>query len=111
MNESGIQPVDRRVLVKPETFEEKTEGGIIIPEQSREREEMGHIKADLVSVGSQAFEDIEDPAQRPVAGMKISIARYAGYLIKGKDDVNYRIINDTDVVAVLDGNWDIRSKG
>jgi chaperonin GroES len=111
MNKSGIQPVDRRVLVKPETFEEYTEGGIYIPDESREREEMGHVKAELVAVGSQAFEDIENPDMRPRAGMMISIARYAGYLIKGIDGVSYRIINDTDVVAVLDGNWDIRSKG
>lgn len=109
MSEHGIQPVDRRVLVKPETLEEVTEGGIVIPQASREREDMGHIKATLLGVGSQAFEDIEDVSQRPVAGMVISIARYAGYLIKGKDGELYRIINDTDVVAVLDGNWDIRA--
>ena len=108
MSEHGIQPVDRRVLVKPETLEEVTEGGILIPQQSREREDMGHIKAKLVGVGSQAFEDIEDVSQRPIAGMTITIARYSGYLIKGKDGVQYRIINDTDVVAVLDGNWDVR---
>ena len=108
MHESGIQPVDRRVMVRPETFEEKTEGGIIIPEQSREREEMGHVKAKLVAVGSQAFEDIENPSQRPTAGMTVTIARYSGYLIKGQDGVNSRIINDTDVVAVLNGDWDVR---
>ena len=110
MSEHGIQPIDRKVLVKPESFDEYTEGGIYIPDDSREREEMGHLKADLVAVGAQAFEDIENPDMRPSAGMKISIARYSGYLIKGKDGVNYRIINDTDVVAVLDGDWDIRSK-
>jgi co-chaperonin GroES (HSP10) len=95
-------------MVRPESFEEKTEGGIIIPESSREREEMGHVKAKLVAVGSQAFEDIEEKSQRPVEGMTVTIARYSGYLIKGKDGLNYRIINDTDIVAVLDGDWDVR---
>lgn len=110
MSEHGIQPIDRRVVVKPETFEEYTKGGIFIPDESRERDEMGHLKADLIAVGSQAFEDIENPDMRPVAGMKVSIARYSGYLITGKDGASYRIINDTDVVAVLDGDWDIRPK-
>lgn len=111
MNESGIIPIDRRVVVRPEIMDEVTEGGIYIPDEARDKEDMGHIKATIASVGAQAFEDIEDREYRPKPGMTISIARYAGYLMKGKDGKPYRIINDTDVVAVLDGEWDIRPKG
>ena len=108
-NNSGIQPVDYRVLVKPETLEEKTEGGIVIPDTIRGRHDMAGIKATLVAVGVQAFEDVKDPAQRPKAGSIVAISKYAGYLIKGKDGVEYRLINDKDVAAVLDGHFDIRS--
>lgn len=110
VNNSGIYPVDMRVVVKPETLEETTEGGIVIPQNIRERHDMAHVKATLVAVGLQAFEDIKDKDHRPKVGAIVSIAKFAGYLIRGKDDIEYRIINDTDVVAVLDGSWDIRSK-
>ena len=111
MNTSGIQPVDYRVLVKPETIEETTAGGIVIPDNIRGRHEMAGIKATLVAVGAQAFEDIEDKSYRPKAGSMVAIAKYAGYLIRGKDDIEYRLINDKDVAAVLDGDFDIRTKG
>jgi len=110
MNKSGIYPVDNRVLIRPETMEERTKGGIVIPDTVRERHEMGHIKAQLVALGAQAFEDIKRKEFRPKEGAFVSIARYAGYLIRGNDDIEYRVINDRDVVAVLDGDWDIRSK-
>lgn len=109
-NESGIYPVDVRVVVKPETLNELTEGGIVIPETVREKHDLAHIKAVLVSVGAQAFEDIKNPNARPKPGAIVSISKYAGYLIKGKDGIEYRIINDRDVVAVLDGDWDVRSR-
>ena len=107
-NETGIMPIDLKVLVRPVTLEETTEGGIVIPATSREREDMAGIKAKLIAVGAQAFEAIKDKDQRPKAGMLVSISKYAGYLIKGKDGEDYRLINDGDVVAVLDGEWDIR---
>ena len=110
-NESGIYPVDCRVVVRPETLEEVTEGGIVIPDNIRERQDMGSIKATIVAVGSQSFENIKNPDARPKVGSIVSIAKYAGYRMQGKDDVEYRIINDDDVVTVLDGNWDIRAKG
>ena len=110
VNTSGIHPVDMRVVVKPETMEEMSDGGIYIPDPVRERADMGHMKATIVAVGAQAFEDIKDRDSRPVSGAVVTIAKYAGYLIQGKDAVEYRIINDSDVVAVLDGNWDVRSR-
>ena len=110
VNESGIYPVDLRVVVKPETLDEITKGGIVIPQQAREKQDMAHIKATLIAVGSQAFNEIKSRDHRPQVGSIVSIAKYAGYLIKGKDGVEYRIINDEDVVAVLDGNWDCRSR-
>ena len=110
MNDSGVYPVDRKVLVKPETFEEKTKGGIVIPDSAREKDNMAHIKATIIACGVNAFEDIEIKKQRPQVGQKAAIAKFAGYLITGKDDKSYRLINDLDIVAVLDGDWDIRYK-
>ena len=110
MSESGVYPVDRKILIKPETFEEKTKGGILIPDSAREKDNMAHIKATLVACGVNAFEYIETKKYRPQVGQKLAISKFAGYLITGKDGHSYRLINDEDVVAILDGDWDIRYK-
>ena len=109
VNTSGIYPVDLKVLVKPETLEEKTKGGIVIPDTVKSRHDMAGIKATLVACGPQAFEETKDYKSRPVAGQIVAISKYAGYLIRGKDGVEYRLINDGDIAAQLDGDWDIRS--
>jgi len=109
-NESGVIPIDLKCLVKPIKIEEVTKGGIYIPDPQRQTEDLAGIKAELVAVGSQAFEAIKNPDARPRAGMLVSISKYAGYLITGRDGEEYRLINDDDVVAVLDGDWDVRAK-
>ena len=106
-NKSGIVPIDLKVLVRQLKMEEMTEGGIYIAKTVRDTLDLAGIKAELTAVGSQAFENIRDKDQRPKPGMIVSISKYAGYLIKGKDGKDYRLINDDDVVAVLDGNFDI----
>lgn len=108
LNTSGIQPLDLRVVVTP--IKEQKDGLIVIPDPVRDRHEMAGIKARLVAIGAQAFKEIKDPDQRPIAGAVVAIARYSGYLIRGKDGEEYRIINDDDVVAVLDGDWDITTR-
>lgn len=110
-NKSGIYPVDLKVLVRPLKMEEMTEGGIYIAKTVRDSHDLAGIKAELSAVGSQAFEAIRDKDQRPKVGMIVSISKYAGYLIKGKDGKDYRLINDEDIVAVLDGDFDIQSEG
>ena len=110
MNPSGIQPVDDRVLVAPTKIDRMTAGGIALPETVAEQEEVGHIKGTIVAMGAQAFEDIESPDQRPAVCAIVAMARYAGYLMQGKDGEEYRLVNDRDIAAVLDGDWDVRSK-
>lgn len=108
-NESGIYPVDLKVLVKPIKQEEVTKGGIVIAQATRDQEDLAGIKAELTAVGVNAFEAIKDKDARPKPGMLVSISKYGGYLIKGKDGEEYRLLNDDDIVAVLDGDFEIRS--
>ena len=51
MNESGIYPVDLKVLVLPIKQEEVTSGGIVIAKAQRDKEDLGGIDAILVSCG------------------------------------------------------------
>lgn len=97
-NLSGISPREFRVLVKPDKVEEKTAGGIIIPDQVNERNQMAECRGLLVDAGGDAFDEWKDP---PKPGQRVLIAKYAGIMTKGNDGEEYRICNDKDICAVL----------
>lgn len=104
-NPSGIIPMDLRVLVKPDTVEERSKGGIIIPEAAQEKEKYAQCKATVIAVGENAFEEAASRSPsfvKPRAGTRILIAKYGGVLLKGKDGEEYRIMNDEDVIARLE---------
>jgi len=96
----GIKPVGPRLLVYPIPIEERTEGGIILPESSRDREALRQIKAIIIDIGPEAWQDSKEAWA--VYGNKVLISKYAGYLFKGLDDRDYRIINDVDVTAIIE---------
>lgn len=96
---SAIKPVEYKVLVKLVEVEKQTLGGIIIPETSREREEMAQCKASLISVGGNAFEGWAEP--KPKVGDRVLIGKYAGYPIDD-NGIKYRVINDKDITAILE---------
>lgn len=104
MNNSGITPLDLRVLVKPDPVEDKV-GSIFIPESHKEREEHAQIKATLVAVGVNAWAEAKAHPEfvAPVPGTRVLIAKYGGILIDGADGEKYRIMNDADVTGVLEG--------
>lgn len=103
MNSSGIEPLDLRVLVKPDPVEAKTAGGIILPDQVVESKKWETCKATLVAVGSNAW--AEARAARgfvaPEPGARVMVGKYSGVLVKGEDGEEYRLMNDEDVTAIL----------
>lgn len=104
-NESGIYPTEYKVVVLPDKAEEKTKGGVFIPDESKERQQYASIEGTLIAISPHAFtyEDWKDSEDlKPKAGDKVLFAKFAGIVRKGKDGNEYRIINDKDVVAVLD---------
>lgn len=103
-NTSGIQPVEYKVLVLPDKIEEMTEGkhgaAIIMPDQTKEKEEWAQIKATLVAVGGSAFCDPDWKQPIPQIGDQVYIAKYAGNFIEGKDGKEYRLCSDKDIGAI-----------
>ena len=99
-NTSGIQPVEYKVLVLPEKIEEKTEGGIYMPDSTKEKEEWAQIKATLIAVGGSAFCDPDWKKPIPQIGDQVYIAKYAGNFIEGKDGKEYRLCSDKDIGAI-----------
>ena len=96
-NESGIYPVDIKVLVKMPEVEKKTEGGIIIPEDAREKKKYDQREGILVAVSPDAFEDWLDP---PRVGDHVLYDRYSGSTVEGDDGALYRLINDVEIGAI-----------
>lgn len=100
MNKSGIKPVEYKVLIKPIEVEEKTEGGIILPQQAREREAYAQQQGKLVAVGEIAFTE-PDWLDKPKVGETVLFDKFAGGMVIGKDGVEYRLINDKEIGAVI----------
>lgn len=100
MNESGIKPLGRAVLVKPYTPERK-ESLIVLPDEALSRDQMIEQRAIVVEVGKYAWHD--EPEPRASAGQKVLVSKFAGYMVKGTaDDVQYRLVNDRDIFAAIE---------
>ena len=101
VNESGILPTGGHLLVMPKKVEEKTEGGIILLDESRDKEQQAATEGTLIAVGKSAWIDLDDGSPWAAVGDKISYSRYAGVAMVGQDDEAYVLINDNDVLARL----------
>jgi len=105
MNNSGIIPLDLRVLVRPDSAETVTKGGIILPEPEVDKKKMAMMKGTLVAVGVNAWEEAARRSpefERPQAGDRVLIAKYGGVIVTGLDGEDYRLLNDEDVIGRLE---------
>lgn len=101
-NSSGILPIEYKVLVQPIKVDEKTKGGIILPDEHKDREQFAQMQGVLVAASPLAFSyENETVWDKPKPGDRVMFAKFAGAAVKGKDGADYRIINDKDVSAVL----------
>ena len=104
LNTSGIRPLDLRVLVLPDPVEVKTSGGIILPDQHKEREKFAMQFGTLIAAGETAWEEAcarSNQFAKPEPGDRVVISRYAGTILTGKDGKDYRLMNDEDIVGIV----------
>ncbi len=85
----AIKPLGERVLVEIKTSEEKTSGGIVIPQAAQEKTQEGVV----VSIG-------ESEAIKVKAGDKIIYDKYAGTQFK-IDDKDHLLLKYEDILAVI----------
>ena len=98
-NTSGLSPVEYKILIESEEVERKTESGIILTDKVTDREKMAQVRGKLIAVGGNAFEDWLPPI--PKVGDVVSYAKYAGLIVKGSDEKEYRLANDKDITAIV----------
>ena len=88
----NIKPLADRVLIKPAPAEEKTAGGIIIPDTAKEKPLQGEVLA--------AGNGTKDEAMVLKAGDTVLYGKYAGTEVE-LDGEKYLIMRQSDVLAVL----------
>lgn len=85
-----VKPLGERVLVKVLQIEERTKGGIYIPQTAQEKTQQGVV------------EEVGDSDQIKVkVGQKVIYDKYAGTQIK-IDDVEYLILRNDDILAIVE---------
>lgn len=98
MADFRIRPLGDRVVVKPVEREEKTKGGIILPDTaSKERPMEGTVLA--VGEGRRDDDGKLIPMNVKV-GDKVLFAKYSGTEFK-MDDVEYLILSEKDILGII----------
>ncbi|MCI6324396.1 MAG: co-chaperone GroES [Paludibacteraceae bacterium] len=87
-----IQPLADRVLVRPVAAEEKTIGGIIIPDSAKEKP----LRGEVIAVGNGT----KDEAMVLNAGDQVLYGKYAGTELEYEGE-KFLIMRQSDVLAIL----------
>ncbi|HUT52509.1 MAG TPA: co-chaperone GroES [bacterium] len=93
-----VRPLHDRILVKQLEEEEKTAGGIIIPDTAKEKPHQGKI----VAVGNGR--KLDDGTVQPLgvkAGDRVLFEKYSGAVVK-LDGEEYMIMREEEILAVIE---------
>lgn len=88
----NLKPLADRVLIKPAVAEEKTVGGIIIPDTAKEKP----LKGEVVAVGSGTKD--EEMVVKPQD--QVLYGKYAGTEIE-LDGEKFLIMRQSDILAII----------
>jgi len=94
-----VRPLYDRVLIKRLDTEEKTKGGIIIPDTAKEKPQEGKVialgKGKLLDDGSTKALDVK-------VGDKVLFGKYSGTDIN-IDGEDYLILREEEILAIVEG--------
>ncbi|MEW6197186.1 MAG: co-chaperone GroES [Planctomycetota bacterium] len=94
-----IRPLDDRVVVQPFEAEERTRGGIVLPDTAREKPQRGKV----IATGPGKL--LEKTGERGQMSLKVGDAvfygKYSGTEVEIDGD-KYVILRESDVLAVED---------
>jgi len=94
----AIRPLHDRVIVKRIEEEQKTKGGIIIPDTAKEKP----LEGKIIAVGNGRT--LENGTVRPLAvktGDRVLFGKYAGTEVK-IDGEEHLLLREEDIVAVVE---------
>ncbi len=91
-----IKPLADRVVVKAITQEEKTKGGIVLPDTAKEKP----IEGEVIAVGTgRVLDNGTKLAPEIKAGDRVIFSKYSGTEVK-IDGEEYLILRESDILAV-----------
>ena len=94
-----IRPLDDRVVVEPVAAEEKTAGGIVLPDSAKEKPQRGKV----VAVGPGKLLDNGQRAQLSVVvGDEVIYGKYGGTDIEVNGE-DVKILRESDILAKVVG--------
>jgi chaperonin GroES len=94
-----FKPLQDRVVIKRLEEEEKTKGGIIIPDAAKEKPQEGRV----IAVGDGKMSDKgQRIAPEVKAGDKILFGKYSGTEVK-IDGEDHLILREDDILAIIEG--------
>jgi chaperonin GroES len=94
-----LKPLGDRVVVKPLEEEERTKGGIVLPDTAKEKPQHGEV----IAVGPGEW---DDEGKKRIAldvkqGDRVLYAKYAGTEVK-TDDGDLLILRASDILAIVE---------
>ena len=93
-----LKPLDDRVVVKPQEPEEKTAGGIVLPEAAKEKPLMGKI----VAIGSGKLLDSGKRSAMSVKkGDTVLYGKYGGSDVE-VDGTEYKILRESEILGIIE---------
>jgi len=94
----NIQPLGDRVVIKPLEAENKTKGGIVLPDTAKEKPQEGKV----VAVGKGKVLDSGSVQPLEVkAGDKVLYGKYSGNEITTKEGDELLIMREEDILAII----------
>ena len=90
----NVKPLADRVLIEPNPAEEKTAGGLFIPDTAKEKPLAGKVIA--------AGPGTNDVKMEVKVGDQVLYGKYAGTEIK-IDGEEYKIVRQNDILAIVEG--------
>lgn len=94
----NIKPLDDRIVVKQSAAEEKTAGGIVLPDSAKEKPQRGKV----ISMGpGKQLDSGQRAAMSVKVGDEVYYGRYSGTEVE-VDGEKLVILRESDVLAVLD---------
>lgn len=105
MSQINYKAVGDVILVKIKKVEEKTQGGIILPQEDRNKKTEASTQGVIVNIGSIAFDFLDGNAiDTPKEGDVVVFKKYSGVRISDDSELDeYRLIADRDVLGIKMG--------
>jgi len=96
----SFKPLHDRVLVRRIEEEEKTAGGLIIPDTAKEKPQQGEV----VAVGEGARKDSGELIPVAVkAGDRVLFGKWSGTEVRLDDGQDYLIMKESDILGIIEG--------